>query len=171
MTARDGDAPLVLTAQALTAAAFAPYGDVIASAGPAVSINQGMGERYTDLARVDVDAEGGHVAISRMRCVPESLPVPLRLMERHPLGSQAFVPLDGQRYLVVVARADVAPTVAHLHAFLCAAHQGINYHRGTWHHPMIALDAPCEFLEVHRVGPGVNCEEVPLPAPVVVRIA
>ncbi len=163
--------PSILTAEALTPAAFAPYGDVIASCGAAMPINQGKGRRYTDLANVDVTANEGRAAISRVRCIPEVPPVSLRLMERHPLGSQAFIPLDGQRYLVVVARAGTAPGVADLHAFLCHRHQGINYHRGIWHHPMIALDAECEFVEVHRAGPGANCDEAPLPRPVWVRVA
>lgn len=170
-TDRSGNrGPLTLIAEALTAEAFAPYGDVIASVGPTVPINQGRGQRFTDLANVDVTTDRGRAAISRVRCTPEPLPVPLRLMERHPLGSQAFIPLDGQRYLVVVARAGAAPIDSDLRAFLCAGNQGINYHRGTWHHPMIALDAECEFVEVHRVGPGANCDEVPLPGAVLVRI-
>lgn len=166
-----GDGRRVLTAQPLSAEAFAPYGDVIASTGEPAPINQGKGWRFGDLATPDIDAEGGRAAISRMRCLPESLPVPLRLMERHPLGSQAFVPLDGQRYVVVVAPAGEPPEVADLRAFLCRGDQGINYRRGTWHHPMIALDRECEFVEVHRAGPGTNCDEVPLAGRLQVQLA
>lgn len=173
MTSADDRPPPrhTLVAQPLTSEAFAPYGDVIASMGPAMPINQGKGQRFADLARVDVTAEAGRAAISRVLCQPEWLPVPLRLMERHPLGSQAFIPLNGQRYIVVVASAGAQPACKDLHAFLCAGDQGINYRRGTWHHPMIALDTPCEFVEFHRAGPGVNCDEVELPGPVQVRIA
>jgi ureidoglycolate lyase len=165
---------LVLTAQPLTAAAFAPYGDVIAATGGAstitTTINQGMGGRCSDLARVDVTADGGRAAISVIRCIPESLPIMLRLMERHPLGSQAFVPLNGQRYVVVVAPAGAPPARADLRAFLCRGDQGINYHRGIWHHPMLALDRVCEFAEFHRAGPGGNCDEAALPCAVVVQV-
>ena len=163
--------PLTLLAQPLTAADFAPYGDVIAARGEASPINQGMGGRSQDLARVDVTAQDGRAAISVITCIPESLPITLRLMERHPLGSQAFIPLNGQRYVVVVARAGRAPARDDLRAFLCRGDQGINYHRGTWHHPMLALDRVCEFAEFHRAGPGVNCDEVPLPCAVVVHVA
>ena len=165
------DDRLVLTAQPLTAAAFAPYGDVIAATGEASTINQGMGGRCSDLAQVDVTADDGRAAISVIRCIPESLPITLRLMERHPLGSQCFIPLNGQRYVVVVAPAGAPPARADLRAFLCRGDQGINYHRGIWHHPMLALDCACEFAEFHRVGPGANCDEVALPCAVVVHVA
>ena len=168
------DDRLVLTAQPLTADAFAPYGDVIAASGQAstitTTINQGMGGRCSDLARVDVTADGGRAAISVICCIPESLPINLRLMERHPLGSQAFVPLNGQRYVVVVAPAGAPPACADLRAFLCRGDQGINYHRGIWHHPMLALDRACEFAEFHRAGPGANCDEAALPCAVVVHV-
>ncbi|MBS0571375.1 MAG: ureidoglycolate lyase [Proteobacteria bacterium] len=165
MTAR-----LVLTAQPLTPEAFAPFGDVIAARGAADPINQGMGGRCNDLAQVDVTADGGRAAISVIRCIPEPLPIELRLMERHPLGSQCFIPLSGQRYVVVVAPAGSPPALADLRAFVCASHQGINYHRGVWHHPMLALDRECEFAEFHRAGPGTNCDEATLPGPVVVQL-
>jgi ureidoglycolate lyase len=164
------DDRLVLTAQPLTVEAFAPYGDVIAARGEANTINQGMGGRCSDLAQVDVTADGGRAAISVIRCIAESLPINLRLMERHPLGSQAFIPLNGQRYVVVVAPAGAPPARADLRAFLCRGDQGINYHRGTWHHPMLALDRACEFAEFHRAGPGANCDEAALPCAVVVQV-
>ena len=161
---------LVLTAQPLTPEAFAPYGDVIAARGDASTINQGMGGRCSDLAQVDVSADGGRAAISVIRCTPETLPITLRLMERHPLGSQAFVPLNGQRYVIVVAPAGAPPKREDLRAFLCCGDQGVNYHRGTWHHPMLALDRTCTFAEFHRAGPGNNCDETPLPSAVVVNV-
>lgn len=155
-----------ITAEPLTAEAFAPYGDVIESTGAFDAMNQGYGKRYRDLAQMDLTAEGGRAAISRVSCVFEEPPVPLRLMERHPLSSQVFVPLDGQRYLVVVAPAGEPPKASDIRAFVATGKQGINYHRGTWHHPMIALDKACDFLEVHRAGPGANCDEVAVDVPV-----
>lgn len=160
----DTQTPITLTAAPLTAEAFAPYGDVIASTGEPTPINQGKGWRYSQLAGVDVTAEQGYATISRVACAPEALPVPLRVLERHPLGSQAFIPVNGQRYLVVVAPAGEPPSLDTLRAFIAEGHQGINYHRGIWHHPMIALDTDCEFVEVHRAGPGANCDEVEIEA-------
>jgi ureidoglycolate lyase len=164
---------LILAAQPLTAAAFAPYGDVIAATGEAstitTTINQGMGGRCSDLARVDVTADGGRAAISVIRCIPESLPIQLRLMERHPLGSQAFIPLNCQRYVVVVAPAGAPPVRTDVRAGLCRGDHGLNYHRGTWHQPMLARDRACEFAEFHRAGPGANCDEAALPCAVIVH--
>lgn len=162
--------PYTLTAMPLTRAAFAAYGDVIELGGPSAVINQGKGRRYADLARMDLDSSG-RAAVGLMTCLAETPPVSLRLMERHPQGNQVFMPVDGQRYLVIVAPAGPAPNVAALRAFLCRGNQGINYHRGTWHHPMIALDADCCFFEVQWQGPGVNCDEVALDMPVRVALA
>lgn len=161
---------LTLTAAPFSADAFAPYGEVIESAGEAESMNQGMGRRFRDLARVDVLADDGRPAISRVRCLPEPVPVRLRLMERHPLSTQAFIPADGQRYIVVVAPAGEPPGLEALRAFLCRGAQGVSYGRGVWHHPMIALDNQCDFIEVHRAGPGANCDEVELAGAVEVRL-
>ncbi|HET7315644.1 ureidoglycolate lyase [Salinisphaera sp.] len=166
----DDTAALTLTAVPLSPEAFAPFGDVIESQGPSNPINQGKGWRYPDLARVDVASGDGRTAISRVACVPEATPVRLRLMERHPLGSQAFIPVDGQRYIVVVAPAGEPPGPDALRAFVASGDQGINYHRGVWHHPMIALDNACDFLEVHRAGPGNNCDEVEIGARIAVRL-
>lgn len=160
----DTQTAITLTAAPLTAEGFAPYGDVIESSGQSNPINQGKGWRYPELAGVDVTADQGYATISRVACIPEATPVPLRVLERHPLGSQAFIPVDGQRYLVVVAPAGEPPSLDSLRAFVADCHQGINYHRGVWHHPMIALDTACEFVEVHRAGPGDNCDEVEIEA-------
>nr|WP_037341885.1 ureidoglycolate lyase [Salinisphaera hydrothermalis] len=164
----DDTAALQLRAVPLSPEAFAPFGDVIDSRGPCHAINQGKGWRYPDLAHVDVASEDGRTAVSLVACVPETTPVPLRLMERHPLGSQIFMPINGQRYLVVVAPAGEPPRPDALRAFVANGDQGINYHRGVWHHPMIALDEACQFFEVHRAGPGNNCDEFALETPIAV---
>lgn len=150
-----------LSIEALGAAAFAPFGDVIAAgdAGATVAINAGTAQRFHALAEVDTAHEQGRAVISVVRAQPRALPFTVQLLERHPLGSQAFIPLDpALRYLVVVASAiDAAPR-----AFLAAQGQGVNFHRGTWHHPLLALDRISDFLVVDRAGPGANCEEAGL---------
>ena len=149
-----------LPVEALTRAAFAPYGEVIeADAAGAIAINAGSAQRFHALAAVDTAHAGGHAVISVVRAQPRTLPFTVQILERHPLGTQAFVPLDpALRYLVVVASAiDAAPR-----AFLATHGQGVNYSRGTWHHPLLALDRVSDFLVVDRAGPGANCEEVQL---------
>ncbi|NMG74413.1 ureidoglycolate lyase [Aromatoleum diolicum] len=152
-----------IVAEALTPEAFAPFGDVI-EASDAVRhfpINGGNTERYHDLADVDA-GPGGRVIISIFRGQPRAMPFPIEMMERHPLGSQAFVPMSGRPYLVVVAPAGDAPSGGDLRVFLARADQGVNYARGVWHHPLLALDGVSDFLVVDRAGDGHNCDEVEL---------
>lgn len=152
--------PLILQARSLTAEAFAAFGDVVEMAGHAgVPMNQGWAERFHDLARVDVRDQAGEVGISLARAQPENAPVTLRLVERHPLGSQIFMPLGTHPFLVVVAPAGDVPGRDALRAFVSNGRQGVNYHKGVWHHPMIALEAESDFLIVDRRGPGNNCDE------------
>ena len=159
---------MIIQAAALTREAFAPFGDVIQCAGSNhFPINAGTTERYHDLANVDVAAEGGRAIISIFVAQPVAdNPVSLRLIERHPLASQAFVPLAPSRFLVVVAPRGDAPGVEDLRAFMVAPGQGVNYAPGVWHHPLLALDTETHFLIVDRAGPGHNCDEIDLPAEV-----
>ncbi|OMG51910.1 ureidoglycolate hydrolase [Azonexus hydrophilus] len=150
-----------LLPEALTAAAFAPFGELIAvdAAKRHFSINGGNTERYHDLAEL-VPGPDGKLIVSIFRGQPRQLPFAIEMMERHPLASQAFVPLTAQPYLVVVARPGPAPGPDDLRAFLARPGEGVNYAPGTWHHPLLALNEICDFLVVDRSGPGNNCDEV-----------
>lgn len=162
-----------LHALPLTAERFAPYGDVIATrAERRNAMNAARFERFDDLAAVDVDrSDGAHVAISIARArTATTLPYTFDMVERHPQGSQAFIPLSGFRFAVVVAPAGEAVDVADLRAFVSDGRQGINYHRGTWHMPLIALESAQEFLIVDRAGGGPNCEEQMLDRPITLHI-
>jgi ureidoglycolate lyase len=150
-----------LIAAPLTAGGFAPFGDVIESEGRAhYPINAGTAQRFNDLARVDVSAAGGRPLISLCRAEPIALPFRLRLMERHPLSSQAFIPMSPTPFLVIVAPADASPRAENIRAFRSSGRQGINYAAGTWHHPLLALERVSDFLIVDRGGEGQNCDEV-----------
>lgn len=158
-----------LRVEPLTAAAFAPFGDVI-EAGPAARhypINDGLAERFHDLARLDTQAEGGRPLLNIFRAQGQALPRRIEALERHRLGSQAFVPLAPQRFLVVVARPGPAPEPAQLRAFLTSPGQGVNYAAGTWHHPLIALGDGGDFWVIDRGGPTAedDCEVVRLAVP------
>ena len=144
---------------ALTAEAFAPFGDVVEAGGAHQLINDGTTRQFADLAAIDVAAEGGEPRISIYRATPYPLPLAIRMLERHPLSSQLFMPLAGQAFLVVVAEAGKDPDAAAVRAFATNGRQGINYRRGTWHHPLIALGDPGEFLVLDRSGAGRNCDE------------
>jgi ureidoglycolate lyase len=153
--------PINLKAAALTAEAFAPFGDVIEIAGhPSHSINDATCERFDDLAKVDVLAAAGRPLISIFKSSARTLPLQVTTLERHPLSSQAFIPLDGLPFLVVVAADGDSPLASRIRAYRASGTQGVNYRRNTWHHALIALDRTCHFLVVDRGGPGDNCDEI-----------
>jgi ureidoglycolate lyase len=156
----------VLRPVPLTRAAFAPFGDVIELEGAQhFPINEGSTERFHDLAKVDTDANGGRPLVNLFRAQARPLPVQLTVMERHPLGSQAFIPLAPRPYLVVVAP-DLGGRPGALQAFVTRGWQGVNYARNVWHHPLLALHEDSDFIVVDRGGEGCNLEEWPLPTPV-----
>ncbi|MEZ4267912.1 MAG: ureidoglycolate lyase [Myxococcota bacterium] len=147
----------------LTREAFRPFGEVIETHGRAsYPINGGTTDRFHDLAPVDVQTGGGRALINIFRARPVLEPPIIRMLERHPLGSQAFVPLSRRPYLVVVAEPGSPLDPETMRAFLAGPSQGVSYARGTWHHPLLALEAESEFLVVDRGGPGDNCDEVEL---------
>jgi ureidoglycolate lyase len=138
----------------LTAAAFAPFGDVLDATGEFRLINAGLCHRHHDRARLDFgpDARPG---LSIFRAEPRALPYQFDLIERHPEGSQAFVPMTEHPFLVIVATSPAdAPR-----AFLTNGAQGINLHRGTWHGVLTPLHAPGLFAVVDRIGQTLNLEE------------
>ncbi|MFM0052509.1 ureidoglycolate lyase [Caballeronia grimmiae] len=153
-----------LTLEPLMREAFAPFGDVIALEGaPHFPINGGTTDRFHDLANVDIGFDsGGRPLINVFRGQPRVLPVVISMMERHPLGSQAFVPVGEVQYLVVVAPAGEFDA-AHVRAFYARGWQGVNYARGVWHHPLIVLNTPGDFIVVDRGGEQSNCDEIDLP--------
>ena len=141
----------------LTAQAFAPFGDVLdASGDPSKIINQGMCGRYHDQATLDFS--GGRAGISIFKSEKRTLPLTLDLVERHPDGSQTFIPMSFDPFLVIAAP-DVDGTPGTPLAFLTEAGQGINFHRGTWHGVLTPLHAPGLFAVIDRIGPGTNLEE------------
>jgi ureidoglycolate lyase len=143
----------------LTREAFAAFGDVIELEGANhYPINLGTTERYHDLAAVDTALEGGRTLINVFRGNAQPMPFEIRMMERHPLGSQAFLPLSTKPYLVVVAPRGVLDPEA-LRAFLTNGWQGVNYARDVWHHPLLALGETSDFIVIDRGGPGENLVE------------
>jgi ureidoglycolate lyase len=148
-----------LTIEPLTRAAFEPFGDVIELEGAKqIPINLGTTIRFHDLARIDVEDEDGRAIVNLFRGQPRLLPFEVKMMERHPLGSQAFLPLNDKPYLVVVAPAGELDRSA-VRAFVTHGWQGVNYAKGVWHHPLLALDEVSDFIVVDRSGGGVNLNE------------
>jgi ureidoglycolate lyase len=120
-------------------------------------INQGTTERYHDLARVVAGGDNARVLVSLFVAQPRPAPLTISMLERHPLGSQAFYPLQDKEWLVVVG---TSPAREALRVFLASGRQGVNYAPGTWHHPLIVFSPGSRFLVVDRGGDGNNLEEV-----------
>jgi len=148
---------ITIQSKAVSAVPFAPFGDVMEAAGaPDMMINQGLCARFHDRARMDFS--GGQPAISIFRAEPRELPYRLHMLERHPLGSQSFIPMSRHPFLVVVAP-DEDGRPGEPRAFVTAPSQCINILRNTWHGVLTPLHAPGLFAVVDRVGDGDNLEE------------
>jgi ureidoglycolate lyase len=149
-----------IRAEPLTREAFAPFGDVIETEGARhYPINGGKCERYHDLATVEAKGESARVLVSIFKGTPYAFPLDLTLVERHPLGSQAFMPLTTAPFLVVVCPdgPDGAPGTPR--AFVTRPGQGVNYPAGRWHAVLTPIGAPQDFLVVDRGGDSNNLEE------------
>ncbi len=136
--------------QPLTPEAYAPYGDVVMAAPPGALgklANQGTARRFDHLASLDDLRPGRAVLnVSVFRCQPRpAAPFAVALLEKHPASAQLFVPMNARRYLALVALGRDRPDLGTLTAFVAAGTQGVSYHPGVWHHPMIALDAEIDF--------------------------
>lgn len=155
--------PRVLKVEPLTREAFAPFGEIIDPVGAeSFAINGGRTERFHALATVELlgDGDAAEAILSIFRGQPLA-PLVIDLMERHPLGSQAFVPMNGRPFFAVVAPpGDFDP--AAIRAFLVRGDQGVSYFAGTWHAPLLPLLANSDYLVVDRSGEGHNCDEVTL---------
>ncbi len=152
--------------QLLTSENFARFGEVISCQGnDYFHINDAHTERYHALVMTEIigDAKAG---ISIFRNIKSTqIPFEISMLERHPNGSQAFIPMQGQKFLIVVAPSldTDTPDLSQLCAFITDGTQGINYRAGTWHHPLLTLEAPSDFAVVDRIGTGHNCDVYQFP--------
>ena len=155
------EAAITVKPKKLTRESFLKFGDVIEVNEQAenFTINDGFTQRYHDLAKVDVNKDNGRTLINIFRATPLKKTIVLKSMERHPLSSQAFMPLGDQPYLVVVAPAGKL-NESDVEVFLSSANQGVNYSAGTWHHYCLALNRISDFLVIDRGGQGDNCDEL-----------
>lgn len=161
--------PIELPIRSLKASAFAPFGEVIeADASTMRLINGGTTERFHALFSPEAVGEGARVIVNIFRGQPRAFPYEIGMMERHPFGSQSFSPLSGRPFLVAVS-ADEGGRPGAPQVFLAGPHQGVNYRRNVWHHPLMAIGTVSDFLVVDRDGPGNNLEEFFFETPFVIR--
>lgn len=150
---------MTLALQPLTREAFKPFGDVVETEGAThFPINNGTTTRFHDLAAVQFSGSDAKPIVSIFRGQAFSLPLEIKMMEYHPFGSQLFMPLSARPYVVVVAPKGELQQ-QQVQAFLATGQQGVNYHSGVWHHPLISLEASSDFLIVDRAGSEANCVE------------
>ena len=148
-----------LKIEPLTKNAFAPFGEIIETTGAhSFEINNGTTTRFHDLADVQLRGQDPRALISIFRCQEFHLPITIAMMERHPLGSQAFIPMNNNPFLVVVA-GDENGRPINLHAFIVGGNQGVNYHANVWHSTLATFEGVSDFLVVDRGGEGNNLEE------------
>jgi len=147
----------------LSVEGFAPFGDVVSAglkAGDAA--NQGTAVRFNWCGQLMSSRAGARPNLAVFRSTAQPLPFTVKLLEKHPCSTQAFVPMVCARFLVCVAPKglDGFPDVTALRAFVCGPGQGINYHADVWHHPIIALDGPAEFaMLAWEDGSAQDCVE------------
>lgn len=152
----------------LTREAFAAFGDVIETEGRGFQlVNDGSARNFSDLAAIDVLAEGGRPRVNIFESNPLPTPIEISMMERHPLSSQAFIPLSTDPFLVVVSTDTNAET---LHAFITNGRQGVNYRRNLWHHPLLVRVPQSRFIVIDRDGEGENCDILNLARPMTLSV-
>ena len=157
----------ILSIEPLTKQAFAPFGQVLQAQGADhFLINQGTTTRFHALAAVDAGADGRAI-LSIFRGTRRPDPIIIAMLERHPLGTQAFMPLSPHDWLVVVAE---QPHADGLRCFQATGVQGVQYDTNIWHHPLLVLAPEQDFLVVDRQGPGDNLEEIQLEPRAEIRV-
>jgi ureidoglycolate lyase len=160
-----------LKALPITREAFAPYGWLIDAPGLAgQAVNGGSSQRIDGLTELAFDAEDGKPCLAIFKAVARNMAGPWTELERHRLGTQTFVPLNGVRYVVLVALGDEVPDASTLKAFTVSGHQGITLRAGTWHHGLLALDAG-DFVVLERSSETVDCELAQLADPVSITLS
>lgn len=162
-----------LTPKPLTADAFAPYGEVvdIHSANKELSMNYGMATRYFDLAEIDVEEKGGKTCISLVKSNAIELPFSIEKMEYHPFGSQLFYPLCDAPFLILVSTPAETLDTTKLELFISDGKQGVNYHKGVWHHYLMPLNNDSQFMVVDRNGDDENCIESEIKESIIISLS
>jgi len=146
----------------LSRESFKLFGEVLETEGVTPEIiNDGNTRKFANLAEVTL-AQGGQAQISIYRSTALELPFRIRVMERHPLGSQAFIPLHNRPFPVVVGLPGTIPGPETIRAFLTNGRQGVNIHPGVWHHYQLSLGEDSEYIVFDRGGPEENCDEYSL---------
>ena len=140
----------------ITRTNFAVYGDLISSNDvKPMNINAGYAKRFDNLANINTSKDGGKTIVSIFSALKRTFPMKIDMMEKHPLGSQAFIPIKETTFLSFVAPPSEKPIINEIESFIIPPKTGINYKPGTWHFPLISTENT-NFLVIDRKGNGKN---------------
>ena len=146
----------IIIPKKITKQNFSSYGDIISTEGiTPIDINAGYAKRYDNLANINTSKENGESIVSIFSAIKRTFPMKIDMMEKHPLGSQAFIPMEDTKFLVFVAPKGDKPDVNKIQSFLVPKQTGVNYNAGIWHFPLISMKN-MNFLIVDRKGKGNN---------------
>jgi ureidoglycolate lyase len=140
----------------ITKEKFSRFGDMISTSEiKPIEINNGYAKRYDGIANLNTSKDNGETTISIFSALKRNFPMKIDMMEKHPLGSQAFIPMKETTFLVFVAPNGERPDLNKIESFIIPPGIGINYNPGTWHFPLISTE-DMNFLVVDRKGSGDN---------------
>ena len=140
----------------ITRTNFSVYGDLISSDNiNPVNINDGYAKRFDNLANINTSKDDGKTIVSIFSALKRTFPMKIEMMEKHPLGSQAFIPMKETTFLCFVAPPGESPDISKIQSFIIPPKNGINYKPGIWHFPLISTE-DANFLVIDRKGSGEN---------------
>jgi ureidoglycolate lyase len=147
---------ITITPKKITKENFSKFGELITTDDiKPISINDGYAKRFDGIANLDTSKNGGVATISIFSALKRTFPMNIDMMEQHPLGSQAFIPMKETTFLSFVAPNGDKPDLDKVEAFIIPSGLGVNYKTGTWHFPLISTE-DMNFLVVDRKGSGDN---------------
>jgi ureidoglycolate lyase len=147
---------LIVKPKPITKENFKKFGDMITTADiKPIEINDGYAKRYDGIANLNTKKDNGESTISIISALKRSIPMKVDMMEKHPLGSQAFIPMKETVFLTFVAPEGDKPDLNKIESFIIPNGIGVNYNAGVWHFPLIATE-DMNFLVVDRLGDGDN---------------
>ena len=147
---------LIIKPKPITKENFNKFGDMITTANiKPLEINNGYAKRYDGIAKLDTKKDNGESTICIFSALKRTFPMKVDMMEKHPLGSQAFIPMKETIFLSFVAPEGDKPNLTEVEAFIIPKGIGVNYNPGVWHFPLISTEN-MNFLVVDRKGEGDN---------------
>ena len=147
---------IIIKPKPITKDNFSKFGDMISTENlKSLEINNGYAKRFDDIANINTSQDNGETTVSIFSALKREFPMKIDMMEKHPLGRQAFMPMKETTFLAFVAPDGKKPDLKKIESFIVPPGIGINYNPGTWHFPLISTEN-MNFLVVDRKGSGEN---------------